>query len=95
MMFLEVPYNIKQGKCMSKWDKLLRRIRSLPKDVRFEELQKILESYGYEMKGAGTGSSHYTFRKKGYAPITIPKNEPIKRPYVELVRDVIESEENK
>ncbi len=78
---------------MSKWDKLIKRISSLPKDVRFEELQKILESYGYEMKGAGKGSSHFTFRKKGCPPITIPKDEPIKRPYVEKVRDVIENEE--
>lgn len=80
---------------MSKWEKLLDRIKSLPKDVRFDELRKILESYGYEMQGAGKGSSHFTFRKKGCPPVTIPKNEPIKRPYVEMVRDVIESEENK
>ncbi len=80
---------------MSKWEKLIRRIQSLPKDVRFEELQKILETYGYEMQGAGSGSSHFTFRKKGCAPITIPKKDPIKRAYVEQVRDVIESEENK
>lgn len=38
------------------------------------------------------GSSHYTFRKKGKAPITIPKDEPINITYVKLVRDVIESE---
>lgn len=31
---------------MSKWEKLIKRISSLPKDVRFDELQKILESYG-------------------------------------------------
>ena len=79
---------------MSKWEKLIKRISSLPKDVRFDELQKILESYGYEMRGAGKGSSHFTFRKKGYPPITIPKDEPIKRAYVEKVREVIEIEEN-
>lgn len=38
------------------------------------------------------GSSHYTFRKKGCAPITIPRHEPIKRAYVMLVREVVESE---
>ena len=47
---------------MSKWDKLLLKITSLSKDVRFTELQKILESYGYEMKTPRSGSSHYTFR---------------------------------
>ena len=29
---------------MSKWDKLLFRIYSLSKDLRFEELRKVLES---------------------------------------------------
>ena len=30
---------------MSKWDKLLTRICSLSKDLRFDELRKVLESY--------------------------------------------------
>ena len=34
---------------MSKWDKLLARICALSKDIRFDELRKVLESYGYEM----------------------------------------------
>ena len=32
---------------MSKWDKLLEKIGSLSKDMRFDELRKVLESYGY------------------------------------------------
>ena len=79
---------------MSKWDKLLKRIYSLSKDLRFEELRKVLESYGYEMQAPRSGSSHYTFRKKGCQPITIPKHEPIKKVYVELVKHVVESEAN-
>lgn len=34
---------------MSKWDKLLTRICALSKDLRFDELRKVLESYGYVM----------------------------------------------
>ena len=34
---------------MSKWDKLLMRICSLSRDLRFDELRKVLESYGYKM----------------------------------------------
>lgn len=78
---------------MSKWDKLLDKIRLLSNDIRFEELQKVLESYGYEMKAPKNGSSHCTFRKKGYSSITIPKHKPIKKVYIELVRDVVEKEE--
>ncbi|WP_026664426.1 type II toxin-antitoxin system HicA family toxin [Butyrivibrio sp. FC2001] len=77
---------------MSKWDKLLAKILSLSKDLRFEELRKVLESYGYEMYAPKSGSSHYTFRKTGCQPITIPKHEPIKKIYVEMVRQVVESE---
>lgn len=77
---------------MSKWDKLLTRICSMSKDIRFDELCKVLESYGYEMNAPRSGSSHCTFRKTGCKPITIPKHEPIKKVYIEMVRQVIESE---
>ena len=76
---------------MSKWDKLLTRICSLSKDLRFDELRKVLESYGYE-NAPRSGSSHYTFRKAGCQPITIPKHEPIKKIYVEMVKQIVESE---
>ena len=78
---------------MSRFDKLLLRIRSLDKNMRFEELRKILEYYGYAMSAPRSGSSHRTFRKAGKSPITIPLHEPIKRVYVELVKEIIESEE--
>lgn len=77
---------------MSKWDKLLQRITSLSKDMRFDELRKVLESFGYVMYSPKGGSSHYTFRKTGCQPITIPKHEPIKKVYVEMVKQVVESE---
>ena len=79
---------------MSQFDKLIQRIYSLDKNLRFEELKKILEYYGYTMSGPAGGSSHKSFRKKGKPTITIPQHHPIKRAYVEEVRKVIESEEN-
>lgn len=78
---------------MSQWEKLLNKITALSKNVRFEELKRILESYGYEGRKPGSGSSHWTFRKQGKSPITIPENEPIKIIYVRLVKDIIENEE--
>ena len=77
---------------MSQWDKLIRDILSLSKELRFNQLRKVLESYGYRMDAPRGGSSHYIFRKEGAYPITIPKHEPIKRVYVQMVRDVIEGE---
>lgn len=78
---------------MSKWDKLLQRIKSLSSSLRFDELKKVLEEYGYIMDAPGGGGSHYTFRKNGTDPITIPKHRTVKRIYVLAVKKVIESEE--
>ena len=69
---------------MSKWDKLLMRISNLSKDICFDELRKVMESYGYKMNAPRSGSSHYTF--------TIPRHEPIKKVYVEMVKEIVESE---
>ena len=62
------------------------------KDLRFDELRKVLESCGYEMNAPKGGSSHFTFRKPGCQPIIIPKHEPIKKVYVEMVKRIVESE---
>ena len=75
---------------MSQFDKLIKRICSLPKDVRFEELKKILVHYGYSMMETRGGSSHVSFRKNGEELIiTIPRHEPVNTTYVKLVRDII------
>ena len=79
---------------MSQFDKLLNRIRSLDKNLRFDEIKKVLEYYAFTMDGPAGGSSHKTFRKPGELPITIPQHEPIKRAYVEKVKEIIESEDN-
>lgn len=78
---------------LSKWEKLIVRITALSKDVRFAELKKVLESCGYEGRKPRSGSSHWTFRKQGKAPVTIPESEPIKLAYIKLVKDIVESEE--
>ena len=77
---------------MSQFEKLLQRIHDLSKELRFDEVRKVLEAYGYTMTAPRSGSSHYTFRKPGCSPITIPKHEPIKKVYVLLVKEAIESE---
>lgn len=79
---------------MSQFDKLLQQIKNLDRNMRFDELRKVLEHYGYSMSGLASGSSHKTFRKPGKYPITIPQHEPIKRVYVEMVKEIVESEED-
>ena len=77
---------------MSQWDKLLSRILYLSSDIRFEELKKVLERYGYVMTAPKGGSSHCTFRKSGEYPITIPKHTSVKKVYVEMVKKILERE---
>ena len=76
----------------SDWAKLLKRITSLNNDMRFEELRKVLEAYGYVMRAPKSGSSQCTFRKNGRPPITIPRHKPIKKVYVEMVKKVVEED---
>ena len=61
---------------MSKWEKLLLKLMSLSDDLTFDELRKILLSYGYKETQPRGGSSHDTFRK-GTRKLTIPKHKPI------------------
>lgn len=58
---------------MSQFEKLILRIQTLDKNLRFDEIRKVLESFGYTMSGPSGGSSHKTFRKKDCYPITIPE----------------------
>ena len=43
---------------MSRFDKLLKEILSLSKDLRFDELRKVLEYYGYVMDAPRGSNSH-------------------------------------
>ena len=79
---------------MSKWDKLIEKLLGMSGEMRFDELCRILEAYGYEMTAPRSGSSHVTFRKKGKMAITIPRHEPIKRVYIAMVREIVEKEQN-
>ena len=56
---------------LSQWDKLIENIINKSPGLRFEELAKALQKIGYESAQPRSGSSHYTFRKKGCTPITI------------------------
>ena len=74
---------------MSQWEKLLARLYKADASLRYEELKRILEHYGYTATETRGGSSHITFRKAGGNPVTIPRHNPIKRIYVEIVRDAV------
>ena len=80
---------------MSQWDKLLQRITRLDKNLRFEQLKKVLESYGYIDQSPASGSSHHIFRNENKQSITIPKTSTIKTVYVKMVKEIVEKEGSK
>ena len=74
---------------MSKKDKLIEAIKNNPKNVKFEELRKILENIGY--KAINNGGSHYVFTKENSISLTIPYKRPVKIIYVKQVIKIIEN----
>ncbi|MEN4012124.1 MAG: type II toxin-antitoxin system HicA family toxin [Bellilinea sp.] len=61
---------------MSKREKLYQRILSKPKDLRFQELKKVLLDCGYQLDHH-TGS-HVIFTKAGCNALSIPDSTPVK-----------------
>lgn len=74
---------------MSSYEKLINDILEKSKNLRFDELEKVLVKMGYTAKQPRGGSSHYTFRKPGHQPITIPKKYPLNKAYIEMVAEVV------
>lgn len=73
---------------MSKRKKLLERIIGKPKDLRFDELDKILGHCGFELDH--TTGDHAIYTKLGYRPLTIPRKTPVKSYLIDQVLAVIE-----
>jgi len=72
---------------MSKKDKLLKAMKNNPKDVPFEDIKKLLESYGYVCHNSD--GSHFVFRKEFCEHIVIPYHKPIKAIYVKHVLEIL------
>jgi len=68
---------------MSKKDKLLKAMKNNPKNIPFEDIKKLLESYGYICHNSG--GSHFVFRKELCEHVVIPYHKPIKAIYVKQV----------
>ena len=68
---------------MSKHEKLLEKIRQNPRNVRFEQIDALLLSFGFEKRQKG---SHATYILAGIRPITVPFRKPFILPiYVKQI----------
>ena len=56
--------------------KILDRIRTIPKAVRFEELQKVLADAGFSKRQPKGGSSHYIYYHEMLDRIVVLTRKP-------------------
>lgn len=76
---------------MGTFERLYRRIINNPRDVRFEDLDRLLRRYGFQCRQPRKGSSHYNYyHSKVPYILTIPKDRPIKAIYVKQAIEAIE-----
>lgn len=69
--------------------RLYQQVKANQKDCRFEDLAKLLEACGYELRK--TASSHKTFRRAGATPITVVTRKPVKTVYVTAVLKAVKA----
>ena len=80
---------------MSNREKLLAKIRNNPKSVRFQELAKLLEWHGFELKRSK--GSHHIYRRGRYV-LTVPWRRPRLHSYIvkhalKILDEIMEEEE--
>ena len=76
---------------MTKLDKLYTRIVNNPKDVKYEDIDKMLRKYGFECRQPSKGSSHYNYYHPSLPDLLcIPYARPIKAIYVKRAINAIE-----
>jgi hypothetical protein len=66
--------------------KLRVRVAINPKAVRFEDLIRLIEAYGYKCEPPGGGSSHHVCRAIGRSSFNVakPKAKHVKAVYVKI-----------
>ena len=72
-----VTFAAKLIKCMGTKEKLRERFLKLPSDFTFDELQRLLEGFGYERSNKGrTSGSRLIFKNGDKRPIMLHKPHP-------------------
>lgn len=74
---------------MGRREELYQKLQNNPKNVRFEDLDKLLRLYGFESRQPKGGSSHYFYKREGCPSLTIPRHKPMKTVYVKMVLERI------
>jgi hypothetical protein len=80
----------------SRRQKLRAKIEQNPRNVRFEDLEKLLLAYGFTVRQPRSGSSHHYFQLRNEQETLIQFTIPFKRPhikpvYVKLVLEALDT----
>ena len=91
-----VLYYKKEGKSMGKKEKLIKRLKSKPKDFTFEEATVLLNYLEYQQYDKGkTSGSRVIFKSENYPPIMLHKPHPnneLKAYQIKQLVQILESE---
>jgi hypothetical protein len=84
------------GQTMSKKDKLIKRLKSLPTDFTFEEMQTLLKYLEFKESNKGKTSGSRVLFMRGATPIMIHKPHPqneFKEYTLKQVLEILKEEE--
>lgn len=78
---------------MGHYHKLYEKMKNNPKDVCFDDIDKLLTKIGgFTRREPGSGSSHYTYSHPDIEDIlTIVKDKPVKTVYVKRALIMLDS----
>ena len=77
---------------MTRRDKLYTQIVNNPKNVNFEDIDRLLKQNGFTCRQPSGGSSHYIYYHPELPPgekLSIPKAKPVKAIYVKEAVNLI------
>lgn len=79
---------------MSQLEKLVIKLLRHPKEVSFEEVVQLLDTFGYNER-ISSGGSHRAFVKTGHPVIIVPtiKGRHVKGVYIKMIIDKLDLEE--
>ena len=77
---------------MSQFEKLLEKMRRLPPEMTYSDVERVLIAFGWQERASG-GSSHHMFCKGG-KHVAIPKKggKVVKTTYLKMVLKLIDEE---
>jgi len=79
---------------MGKYEKLLAKIKSRPKDFTFQEVTTLLAGFGYALNQSGSGS-RVRFEHEHCAPMLMHKPHPslLMKPYqIDQILEILKQE---